>query len=387
MRFVHTADWHLGRLFHNIHLTDDQRFTLRGLVTMADERNVDAVVVAGDVFDRAIPPTDAVDLLDEIVGVLALDLKIPVVMVAGNHDSPARLEFFSGLARRAGVHVVGRVGARPQPVEVAAADGTCVRFWPLAYTDPETARFELGRDDIHSFEDVFRAQLDSIRPALGGGARDVLVAHSFVSGCRESDSERPLTVGGAGAVAASLFEGFDYVALGHLHERQAAGAGSVRYAGSLLKYSFDEEAHHKSVSMVELGPTSPAKVEEVRLPIRRDVRRVRGSFADIVSGRWGREFVDAYIEVVLTDSEPVLSPLDRLRSLFPYILSIRRETAEVSVSGPEATSAGLKTRSVMDLFSEFFQDVKGVPLSETQTAELVAVIDQTERAGREAVST
>ncbi|MBN1321021.1 MAG: exonuclease SbcCD subunit D [Thermoleophilia bacterium] len=384
MKFIHTADWHLGRLFHSIHLTDDQRFTLEGMVQMAGDRRVDAVIVAGDVFDRAVPSTEAIDLLDDIVGTLALDLKIPVVMIAGNHDSASRLEFFSGLVRRAGVYVVGRVGARPQPVEILAADGTSVRFWPLAYTDPETARYELGRDDIHSHEDVLRAQLEAIGPALGGGTRDVLVAHAFVSGCRESESERPLTVGGAGAVGALLFEQFDYVALGHLHQTQVAGAGSVRYAGSLLKYSFDEEAHQKSVSLVDLGRSGPAVVEEVRLPVKRDVRRLRGEFDEILSAQLDPVLAEAYVEVVLTDSEPVLSPLDRLRPLFPHILSIRREAAEAGVFGPGPTSAGLKARTVLDLFGDFFEDVRGSPLNEPQTAELAAAIDRLERAGREA---
>ena len=387
MRFIHTADWHLGRLFHSIHLTGDQRFTLEGLVRAAGDMNVDAVVVAGDVFDRAVPPTEAVDLLDEIVGTLALDLRIPVVMIAGNHDSASRLEFFSGLARRAGVYVVGRVGARPQPVEIPAADGTSVRFWPLAYTDPETARYELGRDDIHSHEDVLGAQLEVIGPALGGGARDVLVAHAFVSGCRESESERPLTVGGAGAVNRSLFEQFDYVALGHLHEPQVADAGRIRYAGSLLKYSFDEQAHEKSVSVVDLGPSGPAVVEEARLPIKRDVRRLRGGFDEILSMEIDPALAEAYVEVVLTDPDPVLSPLDRLRPLFPHILSVRREAAEAGVFGPGPTSVGLRTRTVLDLFGEFFEDVKGAPLNDPQTAELGAVIDRIERAAREAGST
>ncbi len=384
MRFIHTADWHLGRLFHNIHLTDDQRFTLQGLVRMAEERQVDAVVVAGDIFDRAVPPTDAVDLLDETVATLALDLKIPVVIIAGNHDSAARLEYFSGLARRAGVHVVGRVGAQPRAAEVVGADGTSVRFWPLAYTDPETARFELGRDDIHSHEAVIKAQLEVLCPSLSGGARDVLVAHAFVAGCRESESERPLTVGGSGAVSASLFDQFDYVALGHLHQPQVVAAGRARYAGSLLKYSFNEAAHEKSVTLVELGQTGAATVEEVRLPIRRDVVQLRGKFAEILAEHVDPVFAEAYIEVVLTDSEPVLSPLDKLRPVFPNILSIRREVSEGTVFGPRPTSAAMRTRGVADLFGEFFEDVKGSGMNDPQTAELAAAIDELERVRREA---
>jgi exonuclease SbcD len=386
MRFIHTADWHLGRLFHSIHLTEDQRFTLQGLVKLAEDRRVDAVVVAGDVFDRAVPPTDAVDLLDEIVAALALDLGIPVVMIAGNHDSPARLEYFSGLARRSGVHVVGRVGAQPRPAEIAGADGTSVRFWPLAYTDPETARYELGRGDIHSHEAVIAAQLEAIGPELAGPARNVLVAHAFVSGCRESESERPLTVGGSGAVPSSLFKDFDYVALGHLHEPQEATSDRVRYAGSLLKYSFNEAGHQKSVTVVDLAPGGSVTIEEVRLPIKRDVRRIRGKFAELLAVPVEPHVAEAYVEVVLTDTEPVLSPVDKLRQVFPHLLSLRRKEAESLALGPGATSMGMKTRSTEDLFGDFFEDVKGSPMSDGQRVELAAALNELERDGRESVA-
>ena len=395
MRFIHTADWHLGRLFHSLHLTDDQRFALQGLVRLAEERQVDAVVVAGDVFDRAVPPTDAVDLLDDTVAKLALDLKIPVIIIAGNHDSPARLEYFSGLARRAGVHVVGRVGAQPRPAEVTGADGTVVRFWPLAYTDPETARYELGRDDLHSHEAAIQAQLEAMGAADGAGgaaatagdgaAREVLVAHAFVAGSMESESERPLTVGGSGAVSAALFDRFDYVALGHLHRPQST-TPTVRYAGSLLKYSFNEADHQKSVTLVELGTSGAATIEEVRLPVLHDVQQLRGRLEELLAAGSEAAAIEAYIEVILTDTEPTLNPLDRLRPVFPNILSVRREESFISTSGPSGAASGLAARSVQELFSEFFKDVRGEEPTEAQTKELAAAIGDLERKRREVVA-
>ncbi len=386
MRFIHTADWHLGRLFHSVHLTDDQRYALQGLVRVAKERAVDAVVVAGDIFDRAVPPTKAVDLLDETVATLALELNIPTIIIAGNHDSPARLEYFSGLARRAGAYVVGRVGKGVRPVEVTGADGTDVRFWPLAYTDPETARHELGLDDLHSHEAAIRAQLELLGAGGfgccggAGGVREVLVAHAFVAGSKESESERPLTVGGSGAVSASLFDEFDYVALGHLHQPQSLSA-TVRYSGSLLKYSFSEAAHSKSVTLVDLGAKGTPVIEEVQLPVRRDVRQLRGELEEILA-----DTDQAYVEVILTDAEPVLSPLDRLRKVFPNILSVRREEIAVAVEGPGVASAGLASKSVPELFAEFFEDVRGVPLSAPQQMELASAADDLERAQREVKS-
>jgi exonuclease SbcD len=388
MRFIHTADWHLGRLFHSIHLTDDQRFALQGLVRLTEERQVDAVVVAGDIFDRAVPPTEAVDLLDETVAKLALEFKIPLIIIAGNHDSPARLEYFSGLARHAGVHVVGRVGAQPRPAEVTGADGTTVRFWPLAYTDPETARYELGRDDLHTHEAAIQAQLEAMGSAgapSGGGAREVLVAHAFVAGSMESESERPLTVGGSGAVSAALFDRFDYVALGHLHRPQSTTA-TVRYAGSLLKYSFNEADHQKSVTLVELGSSGAATIEEVRLPVLHDVQQLRGRLEDVLAAGSEAAPREAYIEVILTDTEPTLNPLDRLRPVFPNILSVRREESFISASGPSVAASGLAARSVPELFSEFFKDVRGEEPTEAQTRELAAAIGDLERKRREVVA-
>lgn len=385
MRFIHTADWHLGRLFHSRHLTDDQRFTLDGLLRLAQSSQADAVVIAGDVFDRAVPPPDAVGLLDSTVAALALDAGVAVVMIAGNHDSAPRLEYFSQLARRAGVHVVGRVGREVRPAEVRGADGTEVRFWPIAYTDPESAREEMGRVDLHTHEEVIAAQLETIVRSADGAPRNVVVSHAFVSGCRQSESERELTVGGSAAVSASLFSDFDYVALGHLHERQTAGSARIRYSGSLLKYSFAEADQQKSVTIVDLGPEGQISVREASLPIRRDVRRVRGLFADLLSRDVDERLAEAYVEVILTDPDPILNPVEKLREKYPFLLSLRREQSERAVLGPAAGSSGIKARSTAELYEDFFLDVSGHPVSEAQAAEVAAVLNDLERAGREAV--
>lgn len=382
MRFIHTADWHLGRRLHGLHLTDDQRFVLRNLVRLADERRVDAVLIAGDIFDRAVPPTDAVDLLDETVAALALEVGVKVVLIAGNHDSPARLEYLSGLARKLGVEVVGRVGALPRSTFVEGRDGAA-RVWPLAYTDPETARYELGRDDIHSHEAVLAGQLECISGLLDGAEVNVLVGHAFVSGCRESESERPLAVGGSGAVPVGLFAGFDYVALGHLHEPQRAGWERARYAGSLLKYSFDEEAQGKSVSIVDVVAGEAPLVEEVSLQPRRDLRRLRGRFAELLSAP-DPAYAESYVEVVLTDPEPVLDPIDRLRRSYPYLLSLRREEGALRARGSGPARGVIKARTTLDLFTEFFSEVKGTALIEPQRGVLTGVLEELEREEREA---
>ena len=183
----------------------------------------------------------------------------------------------------------------------------------------------------------------------------------------------------------ALFDGFDYVALGHLHRAQAAFSDRVRYAGSLLKYSFNEADHRKSVTVVEVARDGLVASEEVELPVAHDLRRVRGSFAELLAGPVDPGLARAYVEVVLTDPEPVLNPVDRLRQIYPHILSLRREDLGSSLLGPGPSSGGIKTRDVADLFGEFFADVRGSALSEPQTKELAAAVTELERVGREAV--
>jgi DNA repair protein SbcD/Mre11 len=384
MRFIHTADWHLGRLFHSRHLTEDQEFTLAGLLTLAETAQADAVVIAGDVFDRAVPPPEAVRLLDNVIARLALDLGVAVVMIAGNHDSAARLEYLSELARRTGVHVVGRVGREVRPAEIRGRDGADVRFWPVAYTDPESARDEMQRDDLHTHEEVLAAQLDTVARAADDRVRNVIVGHAFVSGCEQCESERELTVGGSAAVDRALFSDFDYVALGHLHRRQTAGSERVRYSGSLLKYSFAETDQQKSVTLVDLGPQGQLSVREVALPIKRDVRRIRGAFDELLSRDVDEGLSEAYVEVILTDPDPVPNPVDKLRKRFPFLLSLRREEAQLPALGGPSGSTGIKTRSTADLFADFFRDVSGRAVTEAQAAEVAAVLNQVERGAREA---
>jgi DNA repair protein SbcD/Mre11 len=384
MRFIHTADWHLGRLFHSRHLTEDQGFTLEGLLALAESARADAVVIAGDVFDRAVPPPEAVRLLDDVIARLALDLGVAVIMIAGNHDSAPRLEYLSELARRTGVHVVGRVGREVRPAEVRGRDGVEVRFWPVAYTDPESGRDELQRDDLHTHEEVMAAQLETIARGADGTARDVIVCHAFVSGCEQCESERELTVGGSAAVSPALFSGFDYVALGHLHRPQTAGSERVRYSGSLLKYSFAETDQRKSVTVVDLGPDGGMAVQEVALPVKRDVRQVRGAFAELLSREVDERLSEAYVEAILTDPDPILNPVDKLRRKFPFLVSLRREESQLRASSGPAGSLGIKKRSTADLFAEFFRDVSGRSVTETQAAEVAAVLDRLERSEREA---
>jgi exonuclease SbcD len=384
VRFIHTGDWHLGKLLRERPLVEDQKFVLQAFARLVHELRPDAVVVAGDVYDRAVAPVEAVAVLDGMLATLTLDLRVQVVMIAGNHDSARRLEYLNGLVRGVGLHVVGEVGPRPEGVSVEGADGTRVVFWPLAYTDPETARGALGRADIHTHEAVLRAQLDLVREQagqMGDAARHVVVAHAFVTGAQQSDSERPLSVGGSGEVPRDVFGGFDYVALGHLHRPQQV-AERVRYAGSLLKYSFDEAGHRKSVAVVDLDASGGLTVEQVELPVLHDLVRLTGGFDELLARPDAADYAESYLEVLLTDTDAVLDPMQKLRAVYPNILSLRRE----GLLGPQGLEPppDVGRLSTRDLFGEFFEEATGEPLTGPRQQEVDAALSASDRERREA---
>lgn len=239
MRILHTADWHLGRNLHRASLHEDQGHALSQICDIARQERPDCVVVAGDIYDRAIPPVDAVHLLNWTLQELAGGIGLPVILIAGNHDSGLRLDFARDLLRLSGLHIFGAPDSTPGCVTLTDAHGP-VQFWALPWIDPVEARHHFGDSDVQSHERALQLCIDSIEPVRDPACRSVLIAHAFVGGASICDqSERKLIVGDAGQVSAELFEGFDYVALGHMHRPQHVVRETIRYAGSPLAYSFD----------------------------------------------------------------------------------------------------------------------------------------------------
>jgi DNA repair protein SbcD/Mre11 len=392
MRLIHTADWHLGRLFHNQHLTADQAYVLEQLVELAAEVRPAAVLIAGDLYDRAVPPPEAVDLFDHVLTELVDRLRIPVIAIAGNHDSAVRVGFAAALLRERGLHLVGELPQADSPIVLHDEHGP-VRVCALPFTDAAVARDFYG-GEIHDQQAVAAA---GVARALGAAAADerrVLVAHAFVAGGLESESERPVSVGGAQQVPAAVFDGFDYVALGHLHRPQRCGSDAVRYAGSLLKYSFAEHAQDKSVCVVDIGAPGSAAgeagsagraavaVEEVALSPLRDVRRLEGTLAELLERGASDPRRDDYVLASLLDRGALLDPIGRLRVAYPNTLSIERPLYEATGAGgshrPRPGSTG-----DLELFGAFFQYATGDELSEAERTELAAVIDALDRRRRE----
>lgn len=395
MRLIHTADWHLGRLFHTVHLTRDQEQVLEQLVALVAEIRPAAVLVAGDIYDRAVPPTEAVELLDDVLTRIVVGHGVPVIAISGNHDSAARLGFASALLRARGLHMIGELPREPTPVVLADEHGP-VHVHPLPFADPADARYAYGDDTIHDQEAVAAAGVARVLAATPARERRVALAHAFVAGAEATpESERPLSVGGSTQVPAAVFGGFDYVALGHLHRPQRCGADTVRYAGSLMKYSFSEHGHDKSVSVVEIGPPGSAAgdaggegrarvaVETVSLTPPRDVRRLEGTLAEILAlGRTDRRR-DDYVLAALLDKGALLDPIGQLRSAYPNTLAIERPLYD-QVGGQEERRPRPGAVGDLDLFDAFFSYANGASMSIDQRTQLAAVIDALERRRREA---
>jgi len=326
MRLLHTSDWHLGRTLHGEDLLPHQASFLDWLLAQAIAREADAVLVAGDVYDRAVPSVDAVALLDRALRGFAA-AKIPVVITSGNHDSAVRLGFGSRLSELAGIHLRTSVGDIARPVVLADADGD-VAIYGIPYLLPDAVMADLGAERSHA--SVLAAAAASIRAdaAERGIGRTVAVAHAFITGAVPSASERDIRVGGIGDAPASVFAGLNYVALGHLHGQQhvaaAGGQTAIRYCGSPLAFSFSERQHAKSVTLVELDGAGAVRSTQLRTPVPRPLREVRGRLTDLLAGA-GTDaaqagLADAWVKVVLTDTVRPAAPMERLREKWPHTL-------------------------------------------------------------------
>lgn len=383
MRILHTADWHLGRLFNGIHLTQDQAFVLDQLVDMVSEAQPDVMVIAGDVYDRAVPPPDAVALLDDTLSRIAVGLHVPVIVIAGNHDSPERVGFGARLMAAQNVHIFGRLSLPLAPVVLADKHGP-VSFIGLPYAEPVTVRQAFAQSEIHDHESAMRALTTCARECASATARSVLIAHAFVSGGSPSDSERPLSLGGAETVSAECFDGFHYTALGHLHRPQQVVPARTTYSGSLLKYSFSEGNHEKGVTLVEMDGQGLVTLSQHPLLPRHDVRILEGTLAEIVARGQDDPRREDYVLVRLTDRGALVDPLGVVRDVYPHCLELDRSAFFATGSEePGAVPSDHRSRSATELFSGFIQHVTSESATEEEMAVFVDLVNTLQRTDRE----
>ncbi|MFC4486212.1 exonuclease SbcCD subunit D [Tepidiphilus baoligensis] len=362
MRILHTADWHLGRVYHGVSLLEDQAHVLDQLVGLVRSERPDVVLIAGDVYDRSIPPAEAIRLLDETLTRIVVGEGTPVLLIAGNHDSPDRLGFGARLLAEAGLTVRGLATADVSPVLLRDPYGE-VAFYPLPYAEPPWVRQCLEDESIADHHAAMQVQVERIRRLHDQSRRSVLIAHAFVQGGTASESERPLSVGGTGLVGAEVFEGFHFVALGHLHRPQSLAGGRIDYAGSLLKYSFAEVGHDKSVSLVELDGQGCVRLERLRLTPRRDLRILSGSLDEILAAAGDDPGRDDYVLARLTDTGAILDAMGKLRTAYPNALAIERPRFAGTGAGLEAGTDHRKV-GLDELFEAFYREMTGRALDE-----------------------
>ena len=385
MRFIHTADWHLGRLFFGRHLTDDQAHVLDELVHLAKDARAEAVVIAGDVYDRAVPPVEAVELFDEVLSRLLLDEKLKVIYIAGNHDSAARLGFGSRLLAGGGIFVAGQLQADAAPIVLDDAHGK-VAFSLLPYMEPATVRFAYGEaaEDLAGFDEATSFAVARAAALVPEGCRSVAVAHAFIAGGASSESERPLSVGGSDSVSPACFAPFSYTALGHLHAPQQAGAANIRYAGSLMKYSFSEAGQRKGATIVDLAADGSVTIEEAALVAPHDLQVVRGTLQEILEDRECFPQSEDYTAVELMDKGPVLDAHGKLSRIYPNVLQVTRPGLMEQAGALREQGRKKLERPDDVLFGEFFADMTGETLDEAQKKELFDVLEELLREEREA---
>lgn len=322
MRVLHTSDWHVGRTFHGRDLLADQESVLTGLADLVADERVDVVVVSGDLYDRAVPSGEAVSSCAKILGAIRA-AGAQLVVTPGNHDSASRLGAYREFAKAGGLHLRTRVAELDQPVLIEDADGP-VALYGIPYLEPEPARQALGTPDAKGHAGVLTEAMRRVRADLAArpaNTRSVVLAHAFVTGGTSSASERTIAVGGVEQVPGAVFDGVDYVALGHLHGPQQL-AEHLRYSGSPLAYSFSEARHHKSVWLVELDAGGLAGVERRELPVPRRLGTLTGAIDELLADPAHEQWVDAFLSVELTDPVRPTDPLRRLQERFPHAVHL-----------------------------------------------------------------
>ncbi|MET9773111.1 exonuclease SbcCD subunit D [Streptomyces sp. NPDC006367] len=374
MRLLHTSDWHLGRSFHRVNMLGAQAAFIGHLVETVRARDVDAVVVSGDVYDRAVPPLAAVELFDDALHRLAA-LGVPTVMISGNHDSARRLGVGAGLIDRAGIHLRTDPAGCGTPVVLADAHGD-VAFYGLPYLEPALVKAEFAVEKA-GHESVLAAAMDRVRADLATrapGTRSVVLAHAFVTGGEPSDSERDITVGGVASVPSGVFDGVDYVALGHLHGCQTI-TERVRYSGSPLPYSFSEAAHRKSTWLVDLGADGSVTAERLDCPVPRPLARLRGTLEELLADPELARHEDAWVEATLTDPVRPADPMARLTERFPHTLSLVFDPDRAPDDPAVSYARRLAGRSDQQIAEDFVAHVRGAGPDDREQAVLRDAFD------------
>ncbi|MCP3739273.1 exonuclease SbcCD subunit D [Rossellomorea sp. BNER] len=376
MKFIHTADWHLGKLVHGIYMTEEQREVLLQFVELVKEEKPDAVVIAGDLYDRSVPPTEAVELLDEILFKINVELKTPIVAISGNHDSAERLSFGSSWYKHSQFHLKGKLTQDFSPVKIKG-----VNFHLVPYAEPGIVRQLLNDDRITSHHDAMKAVVERIQEEMDPSESHVFVGHAFVLGGKTSDSERTLSVGGSGCVGAEVFEPFHYTALGHLHSPDAIKHDTIKYSGSLLKYSYSEAKQRKCVCIVEFNEKGKVSIEERKLTPSKDMREIEGYIDELLDPSfYTSQQINDYLKITLHDEGALMDPINKLRQIYPNVLHLERKIDRIDSRQKDQMEVRQhEKKSELELFEEFYQDMTTLPYSDDKKKIIASVMEKAKK--------
>ena len=362
MKFIHLSDLHLGKRVYDFNLTEDQKYILKEILKVIDTENPDAVLIAGDIYDKSIPSTEAVELLDEFLYQLS-GRDLQVFLISGNHDSPERLAFASRLISRTGIHLSPVYNGAVEPIVLTDEFGP-VNVYLLPFVKPVHVRRFFPDENIESYNDALRTAVEALD--IDRSERNILVTHQFVTGAIRSDSEE-ISVGGTDNVDAAVFDGFDYVALGHIHGPQNIGSERIRYCGTPLKYSFSEAKHQKSVTVIDIADKESILVRTVPLHPLRDMREIEGTYEELTyRPNYEGTDTDDYIHITLTDEEDIPDAIGKLRLIYPNLMSLDYNNSRTRSAGMLSDLEELQNKSPLVLFEEFYEQQNGRPMSEQQ---------------------
>lgn len=374
------SDLHLGKRVNDFPMTDDQKYILGEILTAVKEEKPDAVLIAGDVYDKPVPPAEAVTLFSDFITELS-SLGIEVFIISGNHDSSERLAFASGIMDKSGVHIAGSYSADSFKY-VLNDDYGPVNLYLLPFIKPLHVRAAFPDDDeaqeITGYNEALRYVID--RMEVNEDERNILMAHQFVTGAERCESE-DIRVGGLDNIDADILEAFDYVALGHLHGPQSVHSDHIRYSGSPLKYSFSECKHKKSIACIELGPkegdSESLQIRLIELKPKRDIKEIRGRCADLTNKYYYKDVdTDDYIRVILTDEEDVMGALGKLRSIYPNIMRLEYDNTRTRAASFEITADETESRTPIEIFAALYEKLNGKPMDEEQTKVVMELIEE-----------
>lgn len=363
MKFLHLSDLHIGKRVNEFSMLEDQEYILTKIINIIDDEKPEAVIIAGDVYDKSVPSAEAVQLFDDFLFRLA-QRKLQVFVISGNHDSAERIAFGGRLMDMSGVHISPVYNGKVEAISLEDEYGR-VNFYMLPFVKPANVRRFFEDAQIESYTDAVRVAVENMN--VNADERNVIVTHQFVTGAEKCESEE-ISVGGSDNVDASVFDCFDYVALGHIHGPQNIGSERVRYCGTPLKYSFSEAKHKKSVTVVEMGKKDSLEICTIALEPKRDMREIKGAYAEItLKDNYINTNTDDYMHITLTDEEDIPDAIGKLRVIYPNLMKLDYDNKRTRSSAKLDIIENIEQRSPLDLFAEFYEKQNNQPMTDGQS--------------------